>query len=208
MGAMMRWRRQKLSHSCNTSVVHEPLIETKRLDLHHIPADGLIALFEARDDLLAIAGRGFTNPHQNLITESGPLGWRVPQVKADPTTNKWFVRFIVLRESGEVIGSTSFHGIPDEVGMMEIGIGIEEQFWNRGYAKEALGGMWNWVCNEPGIRTLRYTVSPTNIASVKIIEGYGFTHMGQQMDEVDGPEDIYEMSVEEFKKKWGSSDER
>jgi RimJ/RimL family protein N-acetyltransferase len=186
----------------------QPLISTERLDLHHIPSDGLIELFELKSDIKAIAGRAFTNPHLNLIKDPGPLGWRVPQVKADPTTNKWFVRFIVLRESGEIIGSTSFHGVPDSEGMMEIGIGIEEQFWNQGYAKEALRGMWSWVCGEPEVRTLRYTVSPTNIASVKIIEGFGFTHMGQQMDEIDGPEDIYEMSVEDFSKRWGLSDER
>jgi hypothetical protein len=28
--------------------------------------------------------------------------------------------------------------------------------------------------------------------------------MGQQMDEIDGPEDIYEMDCAEFMKKWGS----
>lgn len=188
--------------------MYEALIESDRLELHHIPADGLISLFEEKSDLLAIAGRGFTNPYKNLVTESGPLRWRVPQVKADPSTNKWFVRFIVLRESGEVIGSTSFHGVPDEAGMMEIGIGIEERFWNNGYAKEALRGMWNWVCLEPGVQTLRYTVSPTNIASVKIIEGYGFDHKGQQIDDEDGPEDIYEMSAVDFLSKWGDSRER
>lgn len=187
--------------------MHQPVIVTPRLELHHIPADGLISLYEDKSDHLAIAGRGFTNPHQNLVAESGPLRWRVPQVKADPTTNKWFVRFIVLCDSGEVIGSTSFHGVPDEVGMMEIGIGIEEQFWNNGYAKEALLGMWRWVCGEPGVKVLRYTVSPTNTPSVKIIEGYGFTYMGQQIDEEDGPENIYEMSTEDFMKKWGSDHE-
>ena len=186
--------------------MYQPLISTERLELHHIPTDGLIELFEIKSDIKAIAGRDFTNPHQVLIHDSGPLAWRVPQVKEDPTTNKWFVRFIVLRSSGEIIGSTSFHGVPDEVGMMEIGIGIEEQFWNNGYAKEALRGMWNWVCHEPGVRTLRYTVSPSNLASVKIIESFGFAHTGQQIDEEDGPEDIYEMSVEDFMKKWGSNE--
>jgi RimJ/RimL family protein N-acetyltransferase len=187
--------------------VYQPLISTERLELHHIPADGLISLFEEKNDLLAIAGRDFTNPHQNLVTESGPLRWRVPQVKADPATNKWFVRFIVLQESGEVIGSTSFHGVPDENGMMEIGLGIEEAYRNKGFAKEALLGMWRWVCGEPGVKVLRYTVSPENIPSVKIIEGYGFEYLGQQIDEEDGPENIYEMSTDEFMKKWGNSHE-
>lgn len=184
--------------------MHEPVIETERLELHHIPVPGLIALFEEKSDELAIASRNITNPHQNLIIESGPLAWRVPQVKEDPTTNKWFVRFIVLRDSREIIGSTSFHGVPDEAGMMEIGIGIEEAFWGTGYATEALLGMWRWVIAQPGVKTLRYTVSPTNVPSVRIINKFGFAHIGQQMDEIDGPEDIYEMSIEEFKEMWGS----
>jgi ribosomal-protein-alanine N-acetyltransferase len=183
--------------------VYEPLISTSRLDLHHIPADGLISLLEEKRDEKAIAGRDFTNPHQVLVVEPGPLGWRVPQVKADPSTNKWFIRFIVLREINQVVGSISFHGIPDKNGMIEIGLGIEEEFRNRGYAKEALIGMWRWVSTQPGVTTLRYTVSPTNLPSVKIIEGFGFTYLGQQMDDIDGPENIYEMSVEDFKKKWG-----
>jgi len=183
------------------------VIDTPRLELHHISAQGIIELYENKNDVTAIAGRDFTNPHLNLVKESGPLAWRVPQVKEDPTTNKWFVRFIVLKESKVVIGSTSFHGVPDENGMMEIGLGIEESYRNQGYAKEALLGMWRWVCGEPGVKTLRYTVSPENTPSVKIIEGFGFTYLGQQMDEIDGPENIYEMSTEEFMKKWGGNNE-
>ena len=107
--------------------MYEQVIITSRLELHHIPAAGLIALLEEKSDLEAIAGRNFTNPHRVLIDDSGPLGWRVPQVKADPSTNKWFVRFITLKDTGEIIGSTSFHGVPDSEGMMEIGIGIDEK---------------------------------------------------------------------------------
>jgi ribosomal-protein-alanine N-acetyltransferase len=182
--------------------MYEQVIITPRLELHHIPSDGLIALLEEKSDLGAISGRIFTNPYRVLVDDSGPLGWRVPQVKADPSTNKWFVRFIVLKQSLEIIGSTSFHGVPDENGMMEIGIGLDEKFWGKGYAKEALFGMWRWVVTQPGVSMLRYTVSPTNIASVKIIQGFGFTHIGQQIDEEDGPEDIYEMSVQDFKEKF------
>ena len=181
----------------------EPEIVTKRLSLHHIPVDGLISLLEEKSDFLAIAGRGFSNPYKTLIDNPGPLAWRVPQVKADSSVNKWFVRFIVLRSSAEIIGSTSFHNPPDENGMIEIGLGIEKPFWNQGFAKEALVGMWNWVVHEPGVHTLRYTVSPDNIASIKVIEHFGFEYKGQQMDEEDGPENIYEMSAVEFSSRWG-----
>ena len=188
--------------------MYEQAIDTPRLELHHISAQGIIELYENKSDVTAIAGRDFTNPHQNLVKESGPLGWRVPQVKVDPSVNKWFVRFIVLKESKEIIGSISFHGVPDSEGMMEIGLGIEEDFQGKGYAKEALKGMWSWVCTFPEVKTLRYTVSPDNLPSIAVINYFGFEYKGQQMDEVDGPENIYEMSTANFLKKWGSDEQR
>ena len=183
--------------------MHEKVIGTPRLELHHISAQGIIDLYDNKNDSAAIAGRDFTNPHQNLVKESGPLSWRVPQVKVDPSVNKWFVRFIVLKETKEIIGSTSFHGVPDSEGMMEIGLGIEEAFRGKGYAKEALKGMWSWACTFPEVKTLRYTVSPDNLPSIAVINYFGFEYKGQQMDDIDGPENIYEMSTSGFMSKWG-----
>jgi RimJ/RimL family protein N-acetyltransferase len=188
--------------------VYETPIVTGRLELHHIPVSGLIALLEDKDDRLAIAGRNITNPYQNLIASQGPLAWRVPQVKENPEVNKWFVRFIVQAGSREIIGSTSFHGAPDSSGMIEIGLGIEDAFQRQGFAKEALTGMWLWACEFPEVKTLRYTVSPDNLASIKVIEYFGFAFVGQQMDEIDGPENIYEESAQNFKARWGVLNER
>lgn len=184
----------------------EPVIVSERLELHHISVKGIIELFEEKSDVKAIAGRDFTNPHKNLIEDSGPLAWRVPQVKSDPALNKWFVRFIVLKGSREIIGSISFHGAPDSEGMIEIGLGIEPAFQGKGYAKESLQAMWRWAVSFPEVRTLRYTVSPDNLPSIAVINFFGFELKGQQMDEIDGPEDIYEMSAENFSKRWGSNE--
>ena len=184
----------------------EPVIISERLELHHISVDGIIELFEDKSETKAIAGRDFTNPHKNLIENSGPLAWRIPQVKVDPTLNKWFVRFIVLKESREIIGSTSFHGAPDSEGMIEIGLGIEPAFQGQGFAKEALLSMWRWAVTFPEVRTLRYTVSPDNLPSIAVIKYFGFDFKGQQMDDIDGPEDIYEMNAEDFSKRWGSNE--
>lgn len=188
--------------------MRQSVIRTARLKLHHLTGPEICELFEEKSDSLALSGENFTNPHRVLVDESGPLAWRVPQVKADPSVNKWFVRFIVLAESQEVIGSTSFHGAPDAEGMIEIGLGIEESFRGNGYAKEALQGMWNWACSFKEVKTLRYTVSPDNLPSIAVITYFGFEYKGQQMDEIDGPENIYEMSTADFTSKWGSDDER
>jgi RimJ/RimL family protein N-acetyltransferase len=178
------------------------LIQTERLDLHHIQADDLINLFESRDDRQALSGKAFTNPLRVLIDFQGPLAWRVPQVKENPEVNKWFVRWAVLRSTQEVIGSSSFHGAPDINGMMEIGLGVEAAFQGQGFGREILQGMWGWVVTEPGVKTLRYTVSPTNTASIALINSFGFDYMGEQLDEVDGPESIYEMSADVYRKKF------
>ncbi len=175
---------------------------TPRLELRHISGANLITLFENRDDSPILEKVDFTNPHRVLVDFQGPLHWRVPQVKADPSSNKWFVRMIVLKENREIIGSTSFHGVPDENGMIEIGLGIEPEFHNQGFAKESLLAMWSWAIDQPGVKSFRYTVSPDNTPSIKVIEYFGFPFTGVQIDEEDGPENIYEISTEEFRKKF------
>ncbi len=185
-------------------VVEAP-IHTARLELHHLSAEELVILFECPEDLSIYEGKPFSNPYRQLMDDKGPLAWRVPQVKQDPSLNRWFVRWVVLRSSGEIVGSTSFHGAPDAEGMIEIGLGIHEAFRNKGYAKETVLGMWRWVLNDPGVKTLRYTVSVTNAPSVRVIDSFGFHYKGEQIDEEDGPESIYEMERDEFLKKFGAS---
>lgn len=164
-----------------------------------------MTLFENRDDVPALTGKAFSNPLRVLIDFQGPLAWRMPLVKADPACNKWFVRWIVLKEKQEIIGSTSFHGAPDLDGMVEIGLGIESEYQNQGFAKEALLGMWRWAVTFPEVRSFRYTVAPDNAPSIAVVNYFGFEFRGQQMDEIDGLENIYEMSAAYFKANWGSN---
>lgn len=183
-----------------TGEPRELVIETARLELHHLTCLELISLHENPEEGWIYEGKNYRNPYRQLIDDSGPLPWRVPQVKIDPLVNKWFVRWIVLKSTREIIGSTSFHGAPNEAGMIEIGLGIHQQFRNQGFAYEALIGMWGWVCQQESVTTLRYTVSATNLASIALINKFGFTRVGEQLDEIDGPEEIYEMSVSKFLK--------
>ena len=62
--------------------------------------------------------------------------------------------------------------------------------------------MWGWVVTEPGVKVLRYTVSPSNIASIALVNSFGFNYVGEQIDEEDGPESIYEMSADDYRKKF------
>lgn len=177
----------------------ESVVHCARVDLHHLSARRLVALHEGATQDGVFADRAYSDPHGVLSEAESPVRWRAPLVRTDPSSNKWFIRWIVLRSSSEVIGSTSFHGVPDEAGMLEIGLGLHEPFQRQGFGYEALRGMWTWAAGQPGVRKFRYTVSPDNTASVALVRKFGFMHVGQQIDEIDGPEDIYEMTVDAFR---------
>jgi hypothetical protein len=46
---------------------------------------------------------------------------------------------------------------------------------------------------------LRYTVSPSNLISKQIIQKLEFKLVGEQMDDIDGVEEIYELSTNDYK---------
>jgi RimJ/RimL family protein N-acetyltransferase len=178
--------------------IRQKVIETPRLELHHLTGAEVISLFEDPENSWIYKDKSYRNPYRQLIDDSGPLAWRVPQVKADPSVNKWFVRWIVLKSTNEIIGSSSFHGAPNENGMIEIGLGIQPEFQNLGFGFETLTGMWGWAGSQEGVKILRYTVSKTNLPSIALVNKFGFTRTGEQLDEIDGPEEIYEMNSVEF----------
>ena len=180
------------------------LIQTDRLDLHHIEADDLIYLFEKRDDSKLLTGKDFGNPFRVLIDFQGSLASRIQQIQKDPSVNMWLVRWVVLRSTQEIIGSTSFHGAPDENGVIEIGLDVERAFQRQGYGKEIVQGMWGWVVTEPAVKTLRYVVRPTNVASIALIDSVGFKLMGEQIDENNEVANVYEMSADDYRKRFAS----
>jgi RimJ/RimL family protein N-acetyltransferase len=171
------------------------LIQTPRLDLYCLTAD---ELFDLGNDPEVFSNRGFGNPYQVLSDEDLPRANRVADVREKPENIRWYFRMIVDRERNIGVGSISFHGGPDERGMVEIGLGIAESEQGKGYASEALRGMWNWAAKLPEVKFLRYTVSPENLPSIAIITKFGVPLVGEQIDEEDGLELIYEISVEDY----------
>lgn len=177
----------------------DDVISTDRLDLHAVRLREYALLSEDRADPRLWADRGFTNPLGHLVNDPGPLPHRLPRIAADPAAAPYLLRVAVLRAEGIIVGSAGFHDRPDADGMIEIGLGVEARYRGRGLGTEMLRGMWAWVIEQPGVRTLRYTVSPDNAASQAIIANFGFPRVGRQIDEDDGPEDVYEMDVQTYR---------
>ena len=180
----------------------DPLIRTPRLDLHTVLPREYALLAVNRADSRLWVDRGFTNPLGHLVVDPGPLPHRIPRILADPGAAPYLLRLAVLRDEAIVIGSSGFHDRPDDAGMIEIGLGVEPAYRGRGFAQEQLHGMWGWVIDQPDVHTLRYTVGTDNAVSQAIVRKLGFTHVGRQIDEEDGPEDIFEMPAEEYRRRF------
>ena len=166
--------------------------QTKRLNCQSLSLNDY-AEFEAGREPEWI---GFSNPYKHLVEGPSPLRHRIPRVKKEPEFAE--IGLVLAIADGEIIGSSGFHEFPDENGMIEIGFGIVPEKQRQGYGLELLHGMWKAISSRPDVKTLRYTVSPENEASMHIIKKLQFNLVGEQMDDEDGLELIYELPIKEY----------
>jgi ribosomal-protein-alanine N-acetyltransferase len=129
-----------------------------------------------------------------------PSSWQFAksQLDADPLYQPWSIRAIILLADKVMIGLIRFHSRPDPDDLrafardaVEFGYGIFPEYRRRGYAAEASDAAMDWAQSTFGIRRFVASVSPNNKPSLALITRFGFVRVGQQVDDVDGPEDIY-----------------
>ena len=118
---------------------------------------------------------------------------RVSQIAADPDSARWVARAVLAEPEGVVVGHAGFHGPPDQTGMVEVAYSVDPGYRRRGYARAMLRELLRRAAAEPGVSTVRATISPGNVASLATISGFGFTEIGEQWDEEDGRELIFEI---------------
>jgi RimJ/RimL family protein N-acetyltransferase len=112
------------------------------------------------------------------------------QVRADPAEAAWVTG--IVWAAGVPVGRAGFHGAPDAAGMVEVGYAIDSAYRRLGYARAALAALLDRAAREPAVRTVRASVRPDNVASRALVESFGFVPVGQQWDEEDGLETVYE----------------
>jgi len=156
------------------------------------------ALAIDQDDPKLWLDRGFSDPNKHFLNNQNLIKYRLPKVRQNPEYAKYLLRVAVLKDNPIIIASAGFHDAPDSYGMIEIGFGVDRNYQGKGYGQEILHGMWSWVVNDPQVTTLRYTVSPDNVISQHIIKKLHFEYMCQQLDEVDGIEDVYEIKKQKY----------
>lgn len=175
--------------------MHE-VITTERLELH------LLSLPEL-DAVAAGDGSGLARRIEAAVSAEwlavvrNLAAFRAAQVRERPDDEPWLLRAIVVSSpaaSRRAIGYLNFHQAPEH-GMAEVGYELLPEAQGQGYAIEAVRGAFAWATRGFGIRHFRASVAPGNERSENLIRKLGFVHTGQQWDEQDGLELVYELRV-------------
>jgi RimJ/RimL family protein N-acetyltransferase len=170
-------------------------VSDPRVRIEQLAPEALAAL--AAGDLAAaieLTGLPLT-PY--LVSEDRIGVWqrRTTQVVETPQDLPWVTGLLVDEDSGDVVGAGGFHAAPDENGMVEVGYGVDPAYRRRGYARAALVAMIDRARSDPSIHVFRVTVSPTNTASLGLVSQLPFLEVGDQWDDEDGLEIIFELPV-------------
>ncbi|MVU76826.1 GNAT family N-acetyltransferase [Nocardia sp. ET3-3] len=169
---------------------HRPLPRVRIVQLNHPTLRALAA-----GDLVAANA---TSPVPLTGMFAGPewrYTWslRTAQVEREPACAEWVTGVIWDEQARCAVGRAGFHGLPDASGMVEVGYAVDPAFRRRGYARAALEFMLDRAADEPAVSVVRATISPGNLPSRQLVSHYGFVETGEQWDEVDGLEIIYEV---------------
>jgi RimJ/RimL family protein N-acetyltransferase len=119
---------------------------------------------------------------------------RLGQLVGDPGCAPWLIRAVVPRGAGHAVGHAGFHGPPDEHGMVEIGYRIVAEHRRRGFARAAVTELLAYALAH-GATVARASISPDNAPSLALAASFGFVHVSEQIDEIDGLELVFERTL-------------
>ena len=167
-----------------------PAVSLHRLDLATIDA-------LARGDLSLARGSSGLALDPHLVAPGSRGVWQIRSAQLDehPEHGPWITRALTLGD--EVVGKAGFHGPPEPgSGMVEIGYSVAPERRRQGLARAAFRLMRAVATHAADVHVLRATVSPDNAASRSLVLSEGLVEVGEQWDEEDGLETVYEIRLD------------
>jgi RimJ/RimL family protein N-acetyltransferase len=120
---------------------------------------------------------------------------RAQQVRDHPDSAGWVTGAVFDLDRRITVGHAGYHGPPDDTGTVEIGYAVDPAHRRRGYARAAVLALLERAGRDDTVRTVRATIAPTNTASRDLVLRLGFVEVGEQWDEEDGTEVVYEIAA-------------
>jgi ribosomal-protein-alanine N-acetyltransferase len=159
-----------------------------------LPEDAMLLLLDGELAAASAAAGGELSDY--FLTDEARWLWRlrIDQLRRDPASAGWLAA-AADAETGVVVGHAGYHGPPDEAGMVEVGYSVDLRYRRRGYATAILQALLDRARAEPAVHTVRASIGPDNVGSLAIIRAAGFAEVGEQWDEEDGLELIFELAI-------------
>lgn len=105
---------------------------------------------------------------------------------------QWIQYAIENKETNQLIGDCAVKLHQYDVRLAEVGMTISDLHQKKGYAKEALSGILDWLFETQNIHRVTEIVDAENVASINLLKSLNFKQEGHFI------ENIF------FKGKWGS----
>lgn len=180
--------------------MYSAVISSDRLDLVSMTPQFLEASLSGdREEAARLLGLAVP---PDWFEETWLMRLRRDDLRRDAALQPWLLRAVGLRTSGTMIGHIGFHTAPGpeylrdlSPGGVEMGYTIFPAYRRHGYAREACAAMMAWAQRAHGVQRFVLSISPTNAPSLRIAQHFGFRKIGTQVDEEDGPEDIFELRI-------------
>lgn len=98
-------------------------------------------------------------------------------LKRDTSLAGWGSWLIIRKLDERVIGDMGFKGKPSQNKVVEIGYGLLEAYWNKGYATEAANALINWAFATNRVNRVMAEVLKENLASIHVLEKIGMKRL-------------------------------
>lgn len=152
-------------------------IETKRLLLKNISAEDREFIFRQFSDADVTK---YLLDEEPLTCIEGADEIIDAYVTPEPRSlHRWV---IILKESGESIGTCGFHRWDYSEGTAELGYDLQSSFWGRGIMSEALSAALEFADNEMRLKKLSAHIYPENKRSAAVAERMGFRFDGETVN--------------------------
>ncbi len=150
-----------------------PTLNGQRVKIRWLKDADLPALFKIFSD--SEVTRYWSSLPFQQRDDAGKLLGDIRSLFLSRTLFQWGVARV---EDDAVVGTCTLARLDVNHRIAEVGFALARDCWGRGYMKEALPLMIGFAFSRLGLRRLEADVDPRNIASLRLLERFGFKQEG------------------------------
>jgi [ribosomal protein S5]-alanine N-acetyltransferase len=127
----------------------------------------------------------------------GTKTWRIrlDDIHKNFAAAPWLVPAVYGTPAEAVVGYAGFHNPPNAARRVGIAYTIVPEYRRQGYGREAAIKLRRFAAAAPEVQTIRASITLDNAASQAPVRSLGFPHVGEQWDDEDKLEWLFERDL-------------